>query len=255
MMVRLQKYLAECGVASRRACEEIIRSGRVKVNGRVVEELGSKVDAAADHVSADGRRVQPRSKLYVALHKPYGCICSKSDPEGRPVISDLLPREWSSLQSVGRLDYNSEGLIFLTNDGEFSLRLTHPRYGIRKKYLVTVAGRVEPAALQAMIRGVYHEGERLRAAGARLLRGGPQQSLVEMELTEGKNREVRRLFESQHLKVEELKRIQIGPIKLGELPKGKWRMLNASEVRSLMAPKPSREPAEPVRSSRRPVER
>src|SRR5206468_5346519 len=128
-MVRLQKFLADAGVASRRAGEQLILAGRVSVNGQVVQELGTKVHPVKDRVSVDGEMVRPRRRLYVALNKPPGYICTRHDPERRRVISDLLPKEWGHLYPVGRLDNQSEGLIFLTNDGQFALRLTHPRYG------------------------------------------------------------------------------------------------------------------------------
>jgi 23S rRNA pseudouridine2605 synthase len=137
------------------------------------------------------------------------------------------------VQSVGRLDFNSEGLIFLTNDGQFALRLTHPRYGVRKKYLATVEGEVTPAMLGLFKRGIFHEGERLKALAARIISGSRSKAVVELELGEGKNREVRRLFESQAVTVKKLQRIQIGKIKLGELKPGKWRTLNAAEIKTL----------------------
>jgi 23S rRNA pseudouridine2605 synthase len=234
-MVRLQKFLADAGVASRRAGERFILEGRVAVNGRPVRELGGKVDPDEDKVTVDGAPVRPKRKLYVALNKPRGYVCSRRDELHRRTIGGLIPREWSNLYSVGRLDYNSEGLIFLTNDGEFSLRLTHPRYGVRKKYLATVEGRVEPEMLRRLIRGVTHDGEKLKADKARLLSANNSASVVELELTEGKNREVRRLFESQGLAVSRLVRTQIGKIKLGELPGGKWRTLTEPEIKSLLS--------------------
>src|SRR5207248_1798322 len=185
-VVRLQKYLADAGVASRRAGEQIIREGRVTVNGSPVSELGSKVDPQHDQVAVDGRPVRARRKLYVALHKPRGRVCSRSDELQRPTIYELLPREWSHLHSVGRLDYNSEGLIFLTNDGEFSLRLTHPRYGVRKKYVAMVEGRIEGELLRRFTQGISYEGERLKAEKARLVSASNSQSVVELELAEGK---------------------------------------------------------------------
>ena len=234
-MVRLQKFLAEAGVASRRASEQVILAGRVTVNGQTVSALGTKVDAAHDRVAVDGKALRPKRKLYVALHKPRGCVCSRDDEHNRQTIYELLPGEWTGLYSVGRLDYNSEGLIFLTNDGEFSLRLTHPRYGVRKKYLATVEGRVVPGVLTLFTRGVQHEGEVLKAEKARLVSAGQAQSVVELELAEGKNREVRRLFESQGLSVKRLLRTQIGKIKLGELRSGKWRTLTEPEIKSLLS--------------------
>jgi len=247
-MVRLQKFLAEAGVASRRASEQLILAGGVAVNGQVVKVLGTKVDPARDRVTVDGTPVKTKRKLYVALNKPRGYLCSRRDPANRRAVGDLLPKEWASLYPVGRLDYDSEGLLFLTNDGEFCLRLTHPRYRVRKKYLATVEGRVGPQALTQMMRGVVHEEEELRADKTRLLSTNQSQSVVEVELTEGKYREVRRLFESQGLTVTQLRRTQIGRIKLGELPLGKWRTLTGSEIRTLLS---NNSPSDSVASDRR----
>jgi pseudouridine synthase len=233
-MVRLQKFLAEAGVASRRAAEQIVLAGRVVVNGQKVEELGTKIDPAHDRVTVDGKAVRAKRKLYLALNKPRGLVCSRKDEHDRPTIYELFPKEWGHVHSVGRLDYNSEGLLFLTNDGEFSLHLTHPRYGIRKKYVATVAGRVDAEMLARFTRGLFHEGERLKAEKARRLSGGDSQSVVELELAEGKYREVRRLFEAEGLSVKRLQRIQIGKIKLGELRPGKWRTLTEPEIKSLL---------------------
>jgi 23S rRNA pseudouridine2605 synthase len=234
MQVRLQKFLADAGVASRRASEQYITEGRVTVNGKVIKELGTKVDPDADHISVDNRPLKAKRKLYLAVHKPRGYICSRNDPEGRATVHEFLPAEWTNLYSVGRLDFLSEGLIFYTNDGDFSLKLTHPRYGIRKKYRATVAGTVTPEMAHQMEKGMFHEGENLRAEQARILKVGGGHSLVELTLREGKNREVRRLFESLGLTVQKLVRTHIGPIKLGELPKGKWRTLTAAEIKSLI---------------------
>ena len=236
MEVRLQKFLAEAGVASRRAGEQIILAGRVAVNGQTVRELGTKVEAPGDRVTVDGKPVRSRRKLYVALHKPRGCACTRKDELGRPTVGEWLPKEWGNLYPVGRLDFNTEGLIFLTNDGAFSLRLTHPRYGVRKRYEVTVVGRVTAATLAELTRGIFTEGERLKAAKAKLLASGPSESQVELELTEGKNREVRRMFETLGLIVKRLVRTQIGPIKLGQLKPGRWRTLTETEIKSLLAP-------------------
>jgi 23S rRNA pseudouridine2605 synthase len=232
--VRLQKFLAEAGVASRRAGEQLILAGRVIVNGGVVRRLGTRVDPAGDRVMVDGRPVRIRRKLYVALNKPPGCVCSRQDEFNRPTLYELLPREWTNLYSVGRLDYGTEGLIFLTNDGEFALRLTHPRYAVRKKYVATVEGRVAEDVLDRFTRGVIHEGEKLRVEKARLISSSRIRSVVELELAEGKNREVRRLFESQGVAVKRLQRVQIGRIRLGELKAGRWRTLTEPEIKSLL---------------------
>jgi 23S rRNA pseudouridine2605 synthase len=234
-LVRLQKVLAEAGIASRRASEQIIREGRVAVNGRTVAELGTKVDPRRDEVTVDGKPIRVRRKIYVALNKPTGMVCSRKDELGRPTIFELLPREWGHLSSVGRLDYNSEGLIFLTNDGALSLRLTHPRYGVRKKYLATIEGRVDAEMLKVLTRGVWSEGERLKAEKARLVSASQSQSVVDLELSEGKNREVRRLFATQGRTVARLQRVQIGKIKLGELRLGRWRTLTEPEIKSLLS--------------------
>jgi len=234
-MVRLQKFLADAGVASRRASEQLILAGRVQVNGQSVTQLGSKVDPDHDKVSVDGKPVRVQKKLYVALNKPKNCICSKKDELNRPTIYDLLPKEWAGVYSVGRLDFASEGLLFLTNDGEFALRLTHPRYGVRKRYVVTVEGRVDAAMLERFTRGIFIEGEKLKAERAWLVSEGKVQSIVELELAEGKNREVRRLFESQGLVVRRLVRMQIGKIKLGELKPGRWRTLTPPEIKTLLS--------------------
>ena len=233
-MVRLQKFLADAGVASRRAGEQLIVAGRVQVNGHTVEALGAKIEPGRDQVTVDAQPVRARRKIYLALNKPQGLVCSRQDEFNRPRIYDLLPREWAHLHSVGRLDYNSEGLLFLTNDGEFSLRLTHPRYGVHKKYLATVDGRVEDDLLRRFTQGVIYQGERFKALRARRVSGGQAQSVVELDLAEGKYREVRRLFESQGRTVRKLQRIQIGNIKLGELKPGKWRTLTETEIKSLM---------------------
>ncbi len=234
-MVRLQKFLAEAGVASRRAAEQIILTGRVQVNGQPTCILGTQVDPAHDNVTLDGKPLRLKRKLYVALHKPTGCIWSRRDESGRSTSDDLLPREWQNLHSVGRLDFNTEGLLFLTNDGQFALCLTHPRYGVRKKYVATVEGIVDEATLERFLRGVWHAGEKLQAQAARLISAGRTRSLVELELAEGKNREVRRLFETQGLTVKRLQRTQIGKIKLGELKPGRWRALTETEIKTLLA--------------------
>jgi 23S rRNA pseudouridine2605 synthase len=228
--VRLQKFLADAGVASRRAAEQIILAGRVAVNGQTIRLLGIKIDSAHDQVSVDGQPVRERRKLYIALHKPVGCVCSRNDELGRPTVYELLPREWQNANTVGRLDFNSEGLIFLTNDGQFALQLTHPRYGVRKKYTATIEGLVEQEMLDKFVRGIFHHGEKLKAESARLV----SRNVVELELSEGKNREVRRMFESQGLVVKRLQRTQIGKIKIGELKPGRWRALTETEIKTLL---------------------
>jgi 23S rRNA pseudouridine2605 synthase len=233
-MVRLQKFLAEAGVASRRAGEQMILAGRVEVNGTVVRQLGSKVDPARDEVAVDGSPVRMRRKLYAAVNKPPACVCTRSDPEGRRTVGELLPREWGHLFPVGRLDYESEGLIFLTNDGDFCLKLTHPRYGVRKTYHATVKGPLQAGLVAQMTRGVVEGRERLKAEQARIISSNNSRSVVELVLGEGRNREVRRLLGALGLEVERLVRTQIGRIRLGNLAVGRWRTLTETEIKSLL---------------------
>jgi 23S rRNA pseudouridine2605 synthase len=236
MPTRLQKVLADAGVASRRAAEEFITSGRVAVNGKVVTTLGTRVDPATDKVAVDGQVVKPVRKVYVALHKPKGYTCTQSDPHAARRVGELLPAEWSNVYPVGRLDREREGLLFLTNDGDFCLRVTHPRYGVHKRYLVTVSGRAEPWMLERFRKGVVCNEETLKIVQGKILASSPAGSLVEIELAEGRYRDVRRLFASEGLEVERLVRTQIGPIKLGELRLGRWRTLTPGELKTLLTP-------------------
>jgi 23S rRNA pseudouridine2605 synthase len=228
--VRLQKFLADAGVASRRASETLITQGQVTVNGKMVTELGTRVDPDHDEVAVEGRKLRARKRIYLALNKPAGYLCTRSDELARQSVMDLLPKEWSIVYPVGRLDKDSEGLLFLTNDGEFCLRLTHPRFGVHKRYIATVMGKVDPSLLDRFCKGIQDHGELLRVQRAWLISANSTRSVIELELAEGKNREVRRLFESQNFTVERLQRVQIGSIRLGELPLGKWRILTAPEI-------------------------
>lgn len=234
--VRLQKYLVEAGIGSRRSNEQTILAGRVSVNGEIVRQLGIKIHPGLDTVTVDGAEIRPRRKLYLAMHKPAGYLCSRKDVAARRLIGDLLPSRWGHLFCVGRLDAESEGLIFFTNDGLFSNRLTHPRYGARKVYEVTVAGRIPPSCLAKLTKGLVLQGERLRVARALLLKANNTRSMLELTLTEGKKREIRRLLQALGFPVTRLVRTQIGPVKLGELPPGKWRTLTTTEIKSLLAP-------------------
>jgi len=234
--VRLQRFLAEAGVSSRRAAEKLIAEGRVQVNEQVILEKGHRVFPGKDRITMDGRALQPKPKLYIALNKPRGYTCTRKDEHAERLVGDLLPAEWNSLYPVGRLDRDSEGLLFLTNDGEFCLRLTHPRYGIRKTYLATVDGRADNAMLDRFRKGVFSEGEVLRIEDGRVLASARGESLVELVLAEGRYHEVRRLFGSERMTVLRLVRTHIGPIKLGELKPGRWRTLTPGEVKTLLAP-------------------
>ena len=212
----------------------MIVAGRIRVDGQVVQTLGTRVDPAKAEVSVDDTPVRVRRKIYIALNKPPGFLCTRRDPEDRRVVSDLLPPEGGHLFTVGRLDRESEGLLFLTNDGDFSLRLTHPRYGIRKCYRVWVEGRVDAGHVGAFLKGVQDGEDLLKADRVRVVSANNSHSEVEIELSQGKNREVRRLFESIDRPVGRLQRVQIGPIPLGQMPVGRWRVLTPQEVKSIL---------------------
>jgi 23S rRNA pseudouridine2605 synthase len=243
LKIRLQKLIAEAGVASRRAAEQLMREGRVWVNGVPAREPGLKAEPGMDVVLVDGRPLPARRRITVALHKPPGYVCSRArQTPGQRLVGDLLPAEWRDLYPVGRLDRDSEGLLLLTNDGEFCLHLTHPRYGVGKTYRATLVGKVDPSAPRALCAGVEDQGETLRARRARVLSANASHSVVELELTEGRRHEVRRMFGALGFEVERLQRIQLGPLKLGELKPGRWRVLTAAEIAALRAP-PSARPA------------
>jgi 23S rRNA pseudouridine2605 synthase len=233
-MMRLQKFLAEAGIASRRAAEALITAGRIAVNGQVVTQLGTKVEPGSDTVEFDGDLVRPKRRIYLALNKPPGYVCTRNDPENRRIVFDLLPKEWGHLHTIGRLDRASEGLLLLTNDGEFSLQVAHPRYGIRKVYLVVVTGFAEESVTGRLVKGVRQGGDYLKAERARVYEANQTHSKLEIELAEGKNREVRRLLAACGLHVENLVRVSIGRVKLGNLPTGKWRTLTDAEIKSLL---------------------
>ena len=236
MTVRLQKYLSEAGVASRREGEKLILAGRVTVDGQVVRLLGTKVDPATSAVSLDGRPLKPLAKRFVALNKPPKFLCTRHDTHDRRTVFDLLPADWEHLYTVGRLDADSEGLILLTNDGEFCQRVAHPSHGLLKTYRVTVVRRLESEALKRLTSGLRDKGEILKARRARLLSANNSRSEAELVLAEGKNREVRRMFKVLGLRVLRLQRVAVGPVKLGELPPGKWRPLSRAEVTSCLKP-------------------
>jgi pseudouridine synthase len=235
--VRLHKLLAEAGVASRRAAERLIVAGRVRVNGVPVIELGAHADPARDRVEVDGRPIpKTEPKRYVLLHKPRGFLTTREDPRGRPRVFDLVPELGVRLHSVGRLDFDAEGLLLLTNDGALTYHLTHPRHGVRRVYHVLVEGRLDPDALAALARGVVLEDGPARVDQARRLRGaGAGLHWIELSLSEGRYREVKRLCRAVGLGVRRLRRVAFGALELGELPSGQWRELTPVEVELLVA--------------------
>lgn len=233
MLVRLQKYLAEAGVASRRRCEELIEAGQVSVNGQPSRVLGTKIDPERDSVAVGGKPVLLERKVYIALHKPAGCVCTNSDTHGRKRAVDLLPRSLPRLYTVGRLDKDSEGLLFLTNDGTFSLRLTHPRYKMRKTYFVEVEGELKNAEIARLLKGVRSDGESLHAEKIFQVRAQGQDTELRLVLSEGKKRQIRRMMAVVGHPVKRLVRLAVGPIELGNLAISQWRHLTHEEVEKL----------------------
>ena len=235
-MERLQKILARAGLASRREAERWIAEGRVSVNGSVVRTLGSRADPARDSIKVDGKRIKPpAAPLYYAFHKPPGVITTLNDPEHRPDLTPYLERlgDRRRLFPIGRLDYNTTGLLLLTNDGEFALRLAHPRFGVPKVYQAKLSACPSAEDLAQLSRGIRLEEGMTAPARARVLTKLRKNAWVEIEVHEGRKREVRRMFESLGFFVEKLIRVNVGPVSLGTLPVGEIRPLSRSEVESL----------------------
>jgi 23S rRNA pseudouridine2605 synthase len=229
---RIQKVLARAGVASRRAVEEMIVRGRIRVNGGRVE-LGMRIDPSKDLVEIDGSRVPLQVELaYYLVNKPVGVVTTASDEQNRETVLDLIEVE-ARVYPVGRLDIESEGAVLLTNDGELALRLTHPRYGVAKTYLVEVGGGVKEKTVRTLARGVELSDGMTAPAQARLVERRPRATLIEISLTEGRNRQIRRMFEAVGHPVQRLVRTAIGPLMLGRLKPGTYRKLRLEEVRNL----------------------
>lgn len=240
---RLVRFLAHAGVASRRHAENLIAAGRVQVNGVVIREQGSRVDSARDIVQVDGRTVEAGSEhVYIMLHKPAGYLSTVSDPLGRPTVLDLLPPDLRRrrVYPVGRLDNDTSGLLLLTNDGDFALHLTHPRYALAKHYEALVEGRPGNTALHGLRQGVLiteDNGRRYKTAPARIdyIRHEGTATRLGLTIHEGRKRQVRRMLATVGLPVLALKRLGIGTLRLDSLPGGKWRFLTEAEVSELRA--------------------
>jgi 23S rRNA pseudouridine2605 synthase len=233
--VRLQKVLAAAGIASRRASEEMIVEGRVEVNGRIVTELGSRVDPERDTIRVDGSRIPaPRRHIYLVLNKPRGVISTMDDPEGRTTLTDYLPPRTPRLFHVGRLDTQTEGLIVLTNDGEFAHRLAHPSYEVSKTYMVEVLGSMEPRTLKRLEKGVTLDDGPVRPDRIKVVSRTENRTLLRITLHEGRNRIVRRMMDAVGHPVERLSRTAIGPIMLGQLPPGETREITRDELGKLL---------------------
>lgn len=234
--VRLQKVLAQAGVASRRACEEMIGDGRVTVDGQVVRRFGAKVDPAKQVIHVDGKRIPTAPDLvYYALNKPIGVVSTMDDPQGRPCLADYVQELAPRLFHVGRLDTETEGLLLLTNDGELANRLTHPSYGVQKKYWAKVPGPIERDLGRRLKQGVELEDGIARADSFTVVQEHGQQALVEVVLHEGRKHVVRRMLEEVGHRVIDLARIEFGPVKLGRTKPGTVRALTLKEVGDLYA--------------------
>lgn len=231
--IRLQKHLSECGIASRRKAEELIAAGKVKINGHIAE-IGSKVDPKRDKVTVRGRAVVPvNEKVYIMLNKPRGFVTTMSDELGRKTVSDLVADAGSRIFPVGRLDRDSEGLLIMTNDGDFANKLTHPSSHVNKTYRVTVKGAAEEEQLLKMKEGILLDGRKTLPCDCFVAERKPDRTVLIFVLNEGRNRQIRRMCEAVGLEVLRLKRTEIAGVKLGMLPQGKWRPLNEREMRRL----------------------
>ena len=233
--IRLQKVLAAAGVASRRACEVLISEGRVEVNGKVVIAQGRRVDPETDVIRVDGSRIPPpRRHRYLVLNKPRGVVSTMDDPEGRRTLADLIPERQGRLFHVGRLDTDTEGLLLLTNDGEFAHRLAHPSFEVPKIYLAEVAGVVGRDVLAKLRSGITLEDGPVRPVSVKLVSTAGDRSLVKITLHEGRNHVVRRTMEAVGHPVRRLSRTGIGPVRLGTLKAGEFRELTRDELGGLL---------------------
>ena len=234
MEERLQKVMAELGVASRRKCEDLILQGKVSVNGQIITELGTKVDKQSDIIMVEGIKVTNEiKKVYILLNKPIGYITSAKDQFDRPTVLDLVSEIKVRLYPVGRLDYDTEGLIILTNDGDLTFKITHPSHNVTKTYTALVNGRVQEEAIELFKKGVAIEDYTTAPAKLEIVKYINNETLVNITIHEGKNRQVRKMCEAIGHPVIRLKRISIGSLKLGDLGSGHYRHLNKEEIEYL----------------------
>lgn len=237
MSERLQKLISQAGITSRRAAEELIVTGRVTVNGAVVTELGTKADQASDIIAVDGKQLHfPSRHLYILLNKPTGYITALKDSQGRPLVTDLLAEVQERVYPVGRLDYNTEGLLLLTNDGDWANRLMHPRHEVEKEYHVRVRGKVHEQQLKRLAEGVDLEEGSTAPAVVRMVKSSDQNDWISVTIHEGRNRQVRRMCEAVSLSVIRLKRVRYGNLTIGALKPGQFRYLSEAEVNDLRNP-------------------
>jgi len=232
-MMRINRYLAACGLGSRRAVENLIRERRIAVNGEIIDSLATRIDEELDRVTLDGNHLAPAAdSVYVLLNKPKGYITTASDEKGRRTVLELVPLP-QRIFPVGRLDYNTTGLLLLTNDGELAHRLTHPRFKVPKLYHAVLESPFDPQHFEPLTTGVTLEDGITQPCSARFY--GDSRQEVEIELREGRQQQVRRMFAALGYRVKNLGRVRFGPIKLSGLPRGEWRYLEDEEVRSLRA--------------------
>lgn len=233
--MRINKYIASCGISSRRAAEELITEGRVKLNGKTVTELGTEINEDNDTVTVDGNKIVPVSRfVYIMLNKPKGCVCTVKDDKGRKTIMDYLGEQANKrIFPIGRLDYDTEGLLLLTNDGDLSYKLTHPSNEIPKTYIAKVEGEPAENELASLRKGIVLDGAKLHASKIKLLDSEENLFRYEITIFEGKNRQVHRMFESIGKEVAFLKRVGVGSLRLGGLARGTWRFLTDKEISQL----------------------
>lgn len=232
--MRLNKFLSSCGIASRRKCDEIILSGAVSINGKVIKELGVSINEKKDKVFYEGKELfLPSSFVYIKLNKPKGYACTAKDEKGRKTIYDLVKTD-ERLFSIGRLDYDTEGLIILTNDGDFANKVAHPKYAIDKEYHVTIEGNIKESELAVLRKGVVIDGERMPSAKVEFLSSDDKFTKLSVVINEGMNRQVRRMFEAIGKSIRLLKRVRIGKVKLGGVKRGDFRDLTDEELNSLV---------------------
>lgn len=234
MQQRLQKILAKAGIASRRKAEELIKEGKVRVDGKVVTEMGTKVDPDAQDIECDGIHVAVREKkIYILLHKPAGFLSTVNDPQGRPIVTDLLPQVKERVYPVGRLDLDTEGALLLSNDGELAQKILHPSHEVNKTYVAKVKGKPNTKKLAALSRGITLEGRKTWPADIEVLQTEPQATTIKIIIHEGRKRQVRKMFDAVGHPVLQLKRTAYGQLELGDLRPGKYRFLSPEDIKMI----------------------
>jgi 23S rRNA pseudouridine2605 synthase len=232
MQERLQKVLAKAGIASRRKAEELIRLGKVRVDGKVVTEMGIKVDPDSQHIECDGILLaQPEEKIYILLHKPTGYLSTVDDPQGRPIVIDLVKDVKERVYPVGRLDLDTEGALLLTNDGELAQKILHPSHEVNKTYIAEVKGQPGHKKLAVLAKGIELEGRKTWPADIQVLKADARNAVIQITIHEGRKRQVRKMFEAIGHPVFKLKRIAYGKLELGELGPGKYRFLSPDHIK------------------------